>query len=420
MAGIVGTMSGNLTQADLGGGPDLSRRRVVYISHNGIETALVQSQVLPYLERLESRGFAFDLITFERSQTRAAPRPGWWPIRARTGQCLLAKAIDIARGILRATLLGRRAAIFHARSYVPAAIAAVAGAITRRPYVFDMRGFLPEEYVDAGNWTDKDLRYRVLCWAETRLLRRASEIVVLTNAAADRLRTEPRYRRAIGETRLTVIPCAVDLDRFRPLPERDDVPTLIYSGSLGSFYELHPMLEVYRSARKALPRLRFLFVTRADPELVLRASLEAGLRDADVVVRSAAFSEMPEIVGRAHVGIALVRQRPSKLGSSAIKIAEYLAVGLPVIVNAGLGDIDRQILSSGAGHVMTSFEEIETERAGRAVADLTDDATARIRARTLAEREYGLESAVLRYAEVYSRLVRPSSSARAPGPRPPR
>src|SRR5262249_12031951 len=137
-----------------------------------------------------------------------------------------------------------RANAVHARSYVPAAIAWLATRLTRRPFIFDMRGFLGEEYVEGGHWSRLSLRYRVLRFVEQLLLRSAAEIVVLTEVAARRLRAESRYAAAVRSTTITVIPCAVDLERFQPRV-RSSVPTLIYAGSIGMTYALDEMLTLY-------------------------------------------------------------------------------------------------------------------------------------------------------------------------------
>lgn len=372
-------------------------------------TALVRSQVLSYLRGLAARGFEADLITFERGGSfpnGEYPRERWHGVRTRPGSSLAAKLVDVLRGVVLTVRVARsrHASLLHARSYLPAAVALVAGALTRRPYIFDMRGFLGDEYVDAGYWQRGDLRYRVLRMAETLLLRRAAHVVVLTHAAARVLASDPRYARAVGATPVTVIPCAVDLSQFRPADRRGDVPTLVYSGTLGSFYELDPMLAIYREARGLLPGLRFLILNRSEQDVVRDAITRNGLSDAPIEVRGADFADMPRLLADAHVGIALVRQAPSKLASSAVKIAEYLACGLPVVVNSGLGDTDAQVREAGAGHVLASYAEAEVAAAAKAVVALASDEDARRRARILAEREYDLESGIDRYAEVYARL----------------
>jgi glycosyltransferase involved in cell wall biosynthesis len=380
--------------------------RAIYISHNELASPLVRSQVLPYLDALAPQ-VAFDLVTFERGA--ASPPPpvhAWRPVVSTRGSSLRAKALDMARGVwvVARIAIGRRAQLIHARSYVPATIAMIAGAMTRVPYIFDMRGFLGDEFVDAGYWSRDDIRYRAISFAERFLLGRAGAVVVLTEAAARRLRTERRFRAANGKP-VVVIPCGVDLERFRPAEIPPAVPTLVYSGSLGSFYRLDEMLLVYAAARRRIPALRFLILNRSDHALIERARDRLRI-EGDVCVVSSSFDDMPARLRECSVGIALVEQKPSKSGSSAIKVAEYLAAGLPVIVNAGLGDTDGLVDQFAAGHVIPSYIPAELERAGARVAALIGDPAASRNARRLAEAAYDVRDGAERYRALYDSLTR--------------
>ncbi len=383
--------------------------RFLYVTHNGIGTPLVRSQVLPYLRLLADRGHVIDLVTFERGDPYPEgefPRERWHPLQPRAGGSLLAKLLDIARGAWSVGSLARvtRADALHARSYVPAAICLIAGRVLGLPYIFDMRGFLGEEYLDAGLWTTADVRYRALRLAERHLLRRAASIVVLTHAAKRRLRTDPRYASDVASKDIAVIPCAVDLERFRPPSRREPMPTLVYSGSLGMWYLLDEMLRVYGYAQRATAELRFLFLNKSEHQLIRAAWSQLGLPEDRVEIRAADFADMPAQLGRAHVGIVLLRRVPSKIGSSPIKIGEYLACGLPVVVNEGLGDSDEQVRAAVAGHVVLGFDDESLARAGAAVGALISDEGARVRARKLAETEFDVRMGAAAYDAMYGRI----------------
>jgi glycosyltransferase involved in cell wall biosynthesis len=394
--------------------------RTVYVSHNSVGTALARSQVLPYLRGLADRGVDTELVTFERGgdfPSGEFPRSRWHAIRARIGSSLLVKAFDVLSGVLLTTTLvfRSRASLIHARSYVPAAIALVAGIFTRRPYVFDMRGFLGEEFVDAGYWTPGDVRFRAWRVAEKLLLRRAAHIVVLTDAAAARLRSDPLYAPWAKGKPVTVIPCAVDLVRFAPSTERANAPTLVYSGSVAIAYDLEAIVRLYLYAREREPRLRMLFLNR-DAHDTIRAAVHAvGADDADVVVRSATFDDVPALLAACHVGIVLARESLSKAGSSPVKVAEYLACGLPVIVSQRLGDTDELVRRYDAGVVVDPASDGSLREGAMALIDLLHDPLRRANARRLAEAEFALAVGVDRYREVYRQVAgedaRPSGRA---------
>lgn len=393
--------------------------RAIYVSHNGVGTALVRSQVLPYLRNLALHGIDARLVTFERGQTQFPDgefgRDRWVGISARPGAHLVAKALDVVCGIWIVTRLALKdqTDVIHARSYVPAAIALVAGALTGRPFVFDTRGFLGDEYLDADHWRRTDVRYRILRIVERALFRAAGEIVVLTESAAERLRRDPQYASPARGKHITVIPAAVDVERFHPRSTRATSPTLVYAGSLGSWYRLDEMLRVYVYARRLEPRLRFLILNQHEHALITDALVRIGLEGAAVEVRAADFSEMPTLLASAHVGILLLRQSTSKTASSPIKVGEYLASGLPVVINAGMGDTDALVRRYQAGYVVPSYSEEALQEAGRAVVELVADERARENARTLAEAELDVRKVAGRYAAVYQRLEKRPEGGRA-------
>lgn len=384
---------------------------VVYVSPNAISTALVKSQVIPYLVRLADLGVASDLVTFERGDDAGAdgsfPRARWHAIRARSGGTLPSRIVDLVRGTMLVLYLvvRRRARIVHARSYLPAAIAWAVTRITRTPYIFDMRGFLAEEYTEGRYWRASDLRYRAMLLAERPVLGGAAGVVVLSERAAQRLRTDPRSATSVRGKPIVVVPSAVDTTRFRPVAERSPAPTLVYAGSLGMSYALDAMLRVYAAARARVPDLRFLVLNLHDHALIADAVGRLGLHDTDVVVRAAPFDEMPRLLATSNVGICLLEQVRSKEASSPIKVGEYLASGLPVVVNRGQGDVADHVDAARAGHVMTSYDMLEIARAGEALAALIDDVGARRRARSLAVERYDVRGTAEAYFELYRRIA---------------
>lgn len=195
----------------------------------------------------------------------------------------------------------------------------------------------------------------------------------------------------MGTTPVHVIPCAVDLERFATTERRNALPTLVYGGSVGMWYALDAMLDVFAAARVTAPALRFLILNVGQHELIH--------------ARVAAFEEMSGLLRGAHVAICLLNQTPSKLGSSPIKVAEYLACGLPVIANAGQDDTDDFLGTYRAGHMMNGYSDEEIARAASALVALLGDREARENARALAEREFSAERAAADYLRIYEAIV---------------
>jgi glycosyltransferase involved in cell wall biosynthesis len=107
----------------------------------------------------------------------------------------------------------------------------------------------------------------------------------------------------------------------------------------------------------------------------------------------------------ADAGIAFYKPTFSRLATSPVKLAEYLACGLPVIINAGVGDSDDFISAQKLGVVVTDFNDHEYSRALLELETLRSEVT-RVRARQTAEdffdvRRKGLEG----YARLYEKVL---------------
>jgi glycosyltransferase involved in cell wall biosynthesis len=389
-------------------------RRVLFISHNGLTEPLGRRQVLPYILGLSARGWRFEVLSFEKAEM-ASPdavdvvqdltqRAGirWHPARYHRRPPLISTAFDVLRGALKARWLTRGVGLVHARSTVPAVMARLACGFGR-PWIFDVRGLLAEEYADAGHWRRGGLRYRLTSAAERRLLSGAAGRVVLTSRIADR----------IGG-RSTVIPCCVDTDVFRPCEDRRREirglldsrfdRLLVYSGSLGSWYRLDDMLEFFRVASEELPSLGFLLLT-PQPAVAVAAARRLGLESR---VRGLAVSpdEVPRYLAAADAGICFLGKLESKVASSPTKYGEYLASGLPVITNPWIGDAG-VLASEPSWLLVPDFGESHYRAAARRLTEMLTRCPeeARAAARDLARREFALASAVERYDALYRSVL---------------
>jgi glycosyltransferase involved in cell wall biosynthesis len=278
------------------------------------------------------------------------------------------------------------------------------------PWLFDVRGFLSREYVDAGRWRARGALARLAQSFEDALMRRADGLVFLTRRGA----------AAAGSVAVSrpqaVIPCAVDLDRFsfraesrvrvRAALRLGDAPVAVYSGSLGSWYLPEAMFDFVGASRVELPGLHFLILT-PQREIAERAAAGKGLLSSTRVV-SVSPEEVPDYLSAADFGLSFIAPAPSKAASSPTKLGEYLSCGLPVVLNAGVGDADD--LGGEAAWVLV--RELAgpgyTEGACR-VKGLLARPDRRELARALAADRFSLATAI----ESYDRLYRETVSSRA-------
>jgi glycosyltransferase involved in cell wall biosynthesis len=404
--------------------------RTLYLCYFGLRECLVQTQVLPYLRALQKDGVAVFLLTFEPDPLRHGPAGEaerwsarlaeegihWRALPYHKRPSLPATVFDIAVGGCVAARMARRHRIdvFHARAHVAAAMGLVARSLCGGRLLFDIRGFVPDEYVDAGAWSKNSLSYRLLKRAERGLLAAADGFVVLTEAAREILFPGCSDTDAAGRP-IEVIPCCVDAVRFRSdLRAREQLRhdlgfegrrVLIYVGALGGWYLTEEIAAFLAAAREQDPSTFCVVLTQSEPELLQSLLRQAGVPEGECMIRRAAPEEVPAYLRAADLGFSFIKPCYSKLSSSPTKIPEYLASGLPVICNAGIGDTDRVIERDGVGVIVREWDRDAYLAALDEADRLRKDPDVAARCRESAHRRFDLETVGgARYRRLYRRL----------------
>lgn len=411
---------------------ELEGRRVLFISYNGMLDPLGQSQVLPYLRELAKRGVRFTLLSFERDKafTPEGVRKceelrerlrgegiEWHWLRYHQRPSVPATIYDVLAGLRKASALVKRNRIemVHARGHIPATIALGLKRRFGTKMIFDVRGLMAEEYVDAEHWREGSVPYRLTKATERRILAATDGIVTLTERIWPIIREWEGLRgRAVEHE---VIPCCVDLARFNfSAAERErrrrelglgDQFTMVYSGSLDGWYLTERMADFFAGVLRVNPRAHLLWLTNGSPERVRELMGARNIGTENFSVLSVASSEVPSYLAAADAGLAFIKRCISKMASSPTKNGEYLACGLPLILNAGVGDSDALIDDWNAGVLIEEFSEAEYEEAGREIERMMREPGVRERARAVAERLFDLK--VIggeRYAKLYERVLK--------------
>ncbi len=410
----------------------LEGRRVLFISYNGMLEPLGQSQVIPYLLELSKKGVLFTLLSFERaaafeldgrarcSELRdrlASDNIEWAWLRYHQKPSLPATIYDVLSGIRYATKLVRRNKIemVHARSHIPATIALALKKRFPLKMIFDVRGLMAEEYVDAEHWRKGSIPYRITKVAERRALAASDAVVTLTE------RIWPivsdwnglRGRNVAHE----VVPCCADLELFKFSSEDrarrraelglGDRLTIVYSGSIDGWYLTPEMADFFGAFTRKRSDAHCLWLSPGKHQRIDTLMRERGIEPRQYTILAAAPQDVSSYLSASDAGLAFIKPCFSKLASSPTKNGEYLACGLPLIINAGIGDSDALITQEGVGALVTDFSEAEYERAILTIETLMRDTDLiRTRTRDVAERLFDVRVAgAERYARLYETVL---------------
>ena len=404
--------------------------RALYICYLGLDDPLVHSQVVAYLRGLAGLGNTLHLVTFEVGRmTRRRRRRlreqmavngiAWVGLRYHKQPSLPATAYDVLRGALLAAYLVRRhrLEVLHARAHVPAAMALIAMRLSSARLLFDIRGLMAEEYVDAGSWNAGSLPFRITKRVERAALARADGVVVLTERVREIL-------LAPGDPRVEVIPCCVDVSQVRAHQgERaatrarlgiGNRTVLIYVGKFGGWYLHREMIEFFVRARKVISDLHFLVLSQSDPDLIAEEFERFGVeRNARTITRVPA-DQVSRYLAAADAAVSFIKPCHSKISSSPTKIGEYLASGLPIVSGRGIGDVDALLSRFDSGVLLDSFEAEDLMRGAQSLRARMDDADHADRSRRAAETLSLTEVGVPRYAALYSRIATTEEPGRQP------
>ena len=405
--------------------------RTLYLCYFGLREPLVQTQVLPYLRQLAEAGVGVSLLTFEpklkESWTReeleserarlAGEGIGWHWRAYHKRPSLPATLYDVSVGARLAARMLRRGEtdVLHARGHVPALMAALAKRRAGGRILFDIRGFMPEEYTDAGVWPENGTLYRGVKRVERFLFKSADAFVVLTEKAREIL--FPGRAESDDKGRpLEVIPCCVDFKRFRTADRapREELRrelklegrrVVVYVGSFGGWYMAEETARFMALAYRQDPRTFALVLTQTPPEPIAARLRELGVPPDSFHVGRVAPADVPKYLKASDIAVSFIRACYSKLSSSPTKIAEYLAAGLPVVCNAGVGDVDEVIEGDRVGVVLRDFDDESFARALAAVEALRAEGDLSGRARASAERRFDIERVGgAKYRRIYRRL----------------
>ncbi len=416
----------------------------------------MQTQVLPYLRELVKDGHEITLLTFEpsgeegekgregveekrrrgeREIKRELSEQGieWHWLRYHKRPSVPATAFDILNGarLIRKMIRSDTIELLHARSHVPMLMAALARRYSQRKpkLLFDIRGFFPEEYIDAGIWPEGGWLYRTAKRIERWLMKEADGFVVLTEKARtilfgveekrsggkkEKLTPQSAIRTSQSSRPVEVIPCCVDLERFasanadarnyvRQELGISDRKVLVYIGAFGGWYLTEEMADLFAAFKTTEPNGFAMILTQSKPEIIEPFLLKGGYGKNDLLITKVDSKDLPKYLSAADVAVSFIKACYSKQASSPTKNAEYLACGLPIIANSGVGDVDELIESNGVGVLVREFT---AEAYVKALHDIEELGDVSDKCRDVARREFDLETVGgVRYRRIYKRLL---------------
>jgi PEP-CTERM/exosortase A-associated glycosyltransferase len=302
--------------------------------------------------------------------------------------------------------------IIHAHSPVLNGLAALRVAQwSALPVVYECRAFWEDAAVDHGTARAGGLRYRVTRALETYVFQRVNAVTTICEGLKRDI-----VGRGIPEQKVTIIPNAVDINRFSlsgpadvELKQRLGLEESIVLGFIGSFYAYEGLMLLLEGLRKILevkPEVRLLLVGGGPQENLLKQhAQELGLSGKVIFLGRVPHDQIQKYYDQVDLFVyPRLSMRLTEL-VTPLKPLEALAQGKLVIASDVGGH--RELIRHGeTGWLFKAGDPSALADAVVNALDHRDEwSRFRVAGREFVERERTWAHSVARYKPIYDRLL---------------
>lgn len=366
---------------------------LTYISIDAISEGVGSSQIIPLISRLSKTGLKIHLITYEKSEP-SFDRISFFKSIGVEWNYRQFGAGGLIGGVNRINDLRREICstdIIHARSDIPA----VSGFLSSQaPVIWDVRSLWADQKVIIQDSLMNRTLYRAYRSLESIAATKSMGMSTLTRAVVPIL--EERHKKL--PLLRTVVPTAVDLERFKLVQEFPANVRALFSGTFNDYYDL----ELSALFMKELSKSKDVDIQWARPHESDKVSIGVG----ESRTFSVTQNEIAELIPNYSFGVSVCKMNagPSLTAAMPTKIAEFLACGRPIVVNKGLGDMDQLLEEFNAGVILDGSAENLKESASKLISLIKDPNTP-ARCRNLAEKYFNMDVSSIAYLNLYEKVL---------------
>lgn len=407
------------------------QKNILFISYDGMTDPLGQSQVIPYLQGLSRAGYNIFLLSCEKEQVFEQTKEiiqalldesniHWVPLTYTKNPPVVSTLIDIIKLRKAAKKIHRQHHInmVHTRPGVPALVGLWMKKKMGIKFLNDIREFYADSRVEGGMWHTGNPLYKMIYnffkHKETEAVSVNDGIVCLTYAAEKIIQTWPEYKTSVP---LQVIPCSADLQLFNPdkitSAEKDllkeelnigkDDFVISYLGSIGGWYLVDEMMQFCKILCDKIPAAKLLFIAPHRHDEIRTAAAKAGIGADRVIIRKASRQQVPGLLSVSNYSVFFIKPCYSKQSSSPTKHGEIMAMGIPLITNSGVGDVEMIVNRYKAGVIIDAFtDQAFTMAAEKAASGFSYNSS---NIRQGATEFYSLDKANEKYINIYKSIL---------------
>lgn len=300
--------------------------------------------------------------------------------------------------------------ILHAHSPALNGLAALRLAKKYRlPLVYECRAFWEDAAVDHGTTQEGSLRYRLTRYLETYVFKNADAVTTICEGLRGDI-----IGRGIAADKITVIPNAVDVDKFScgepadpDLLQHLGLRDRIVLGFIGSFYAyegLLLLLDALPEIAKHQPNVRLLLVGGGPQQTQIAEKIAAlGLQEWVVMPGRVSHDQIQSYYNL--VDIFIYPRLSMRLTDlvTPLKPLEAMAQGR-VVIASDVGGHKELILDQETGYLFRAGDSVDLAKTVINVINVGNIEKIRADARSFVEQERSWSKSVDRYSDVYGRF----------------
>lgn len=214
----------------------------------------------------------------------------------------------------------------------------------------------------SGTWKVYDPRYIFQKKWEKQVKLKAQNLLTVSQNYKEQL-----IAQGVNRNKIEVVPCVVNHDLFFPdkkikiemreklkLPKESTVG--VYAGKFGNLYHDLDAFKLFKEAYESLNDFYLLLLSNENDEFINSRLKEFKIPNNRLIKRYVKHNEMPEYLNTADFAFATIKDIKVSKFQSPVKIGEYWACGLPILLSGGVGDESGFIESEKGGILIHNYE----------------------------------------------------------------
>ncbi len=353
-------------------------KNTLFISIDGLSDPLGQSQIIPYLKIISKKNKKLYVYSMEKKNNLFKNKKKIQKVLSQynihwkytyyfIGMGKLSNLINYTKlfFICLRMLILKDINIIHGRGHIPSLFGFIIKKLLKKKLIFDFRGFWVDERVDnntliLSNYLDLII-YKINKFFEYKTIKNSDKIVCLTNKARNEIIKTFDY----DLNNISVIPCCTDYNFFN-INKKSDYNKLIrkklnipnnsivfsYCGSLGGVYMFDEMINFFIEYEKINKNSFFLIITN-NLDIAEKYLLNLNkINEIDKIITiNLDRDNIPPYLSITNIFLSFIKNSYARLAMSPTKLSECLSLGIPVVINKGIGDTEKILKVCNSGYV---------------------------------------------------------------------